>query len=121
MATRNKHLNQMAEEEHDPVEYRKRVSMNVDGTSVSYEDTNFVTGDSPAVLNVQTDLGRLGHDGYIINDGSGNFTVEFSYNGTTYGGLHTIKAAEILELSNLTISKIRLTWVTNSSYRVFCV
>lgn len=92
------------------------------GRSVSYEDTSFVTGDSPVVLDVNTDLGRSGRDGYIANDGAGNFTVEISdVAAGTYGGSHTVKAGEILELSGVDIDKIRITWIANSSYRVFII
>jgi len=121
MATDSQKLNSLTQAEHDHVEYRKRVAAYADGTSVSYEDTSFVSGDSPAVLDVYTDLGRIGHDGYIINDGTGNFTVEVSFDGTTYGGLHTIKNGEILKLTGLTVRKIRITHVADSSYRVFVV
>ena len=62
------------------------------GRSVSYEDISFVTGDSPVVLDVNTDISRNGRDGYIANDGAGNFTVEISDDGTNYGGVHTVKA-----------------------------
>lgn len=111
----------MAQDEHDPINYRKRVQMYADGNSVSYEDTSFITGDSPAVLAVNTNLGRNGHDGYLVNDGAGNFTIEISNDGTNYGGIHTIKEGEILELTGLIINRIRITWITNSSYRVFVV
>ena len=121
MATDSQKLNSLAHAEHDGVEYRKRVQSYADGNSVSYEDTSFVTGDSPAVLAIRTDLGRNGHDGYIINDGAGNIQVEISNDGTNYGGIHTIKVDEILKLAGLTISRIRLTWVSDSSYRCFVV
>ena len=114
-------IKSIAHEEHDYNEYRKRVATYADGNSVSYEDTSFVTGDSPAVLDVYTDLGRNGHDGYISNDGSGNFRVEISTDGTNYGGLHTLKNGEILELAGLKKRKKRITWVADSSYRAFIV
>lgn len=107
-------------DEHDSTTYRKRVATWLDGNSISYEDTNFTTGDSPAILLVNTDLERDAHDGYIVNDGSGNFTAEISNDGLIYGGVHTIKVNEILELTGLTINRIRISWGgTNSSYRVF--
>ena len=121
MATDSQKLNAIAHAEHDGAEYRKRVASYADGNSVAYEDTSFVTGDSPATLSVRTDLGRNGHDGYIINDGSGNFTIEISNDGTNYGGLHTIKNGEILKVNGLTIQKIRITWITDSAYRAFIV
>jgi len=91
------------------------------GRSISYEDTSFTSGDSPVVLDVNTDLGRNGRDGYIVNDGAGNFTVAVSDDGTTYGGSHTVKVDETLELTGLDIDKIRITWIADSSYRVFIV
>jgi len=115
----SKHLNSFSNDEHDGVEYRKRVATYVDGSSVSYEDLNFVTGNSPAVLNIFVDLGRFGHEGYLINDGPGDIKLEISTDGTTYGGQHTIKQGEQLVLDNLKISKIRLTWITDTAYRVF--
>lgn len=118
MASDGRKLNQTVQDEHDVVEYRKRVQMWSDGNSVSYEDTAFATGDSPAVLAVSTDLGRAGHEGYFTNDGPGNILVEVSKDGTTYGGVHTLKGGETLDLSNLIINKIRVTWAQNAAYRV---
>lgn len=91
------------------------------GRSVSYEDTSFVTGDSPIVLDVNADLGRNGRDGYVANDGTGNFTVEISDDGTSYGGTHTLKEGEVLRIKGVDIDKIRITWVANSAYRVFVI
>ncbi|HEC65144.1 MAG TPA: hypothetical protein ENI23_07620 [bacterium] len=88
------------------------------GRSVSYEDTSFVAGDSPVVLDVNADLGRNGRDGYVAVDGVGNITVEVSDDGDTYGGIHTIKKGEVLYLKGMDIDKIRLIWVSDSSYRV---
>lgn len=103
--------------EHDDNENRKRVSTSVDGTTVSYEDSSFVTGDSPVVLDVFTDIGRAGHEGYLINDGPGDMKVEISANGTSYGGLHVLRGGEVFILENLTIRKIRLTWQEDCAYR----
>jgi len=119
MATKgDKKLNSIAQDEHDKVEYRKRVATYVDGSTVSYEDASFVTGDSPVVLDVYSDLGRVGHEGYILNDGAGNILVELSTDGVNYGGSHMLKWGERLSLDNLKINRIRLTWQENSSYRV---
>jgi hypothetical protein len=117
MATKGKKLNSMAQDEHDAVEYRKRVATYVDGSTVAYEDTNFVSGDSPVVLDIYSDLGRVGHEGYILNDGAGNLLVELSTDGVAYGGSHTLKWGEQLILSNLKINRVRLTWQEDSSYR----
>jgi len=89
------------------------------GRSVSYEDANFTSGDSPATHDVNSDLGRNGRDGYIVNDGSGDFTVEVSDNGTDYGGTHTIKKSEIFYLEGVDIDSIRITHSgTDSAYRI---
>lgn len=119
MATKGqKHLNSFANDEHDPVAYRKRVATWVDGNSVSYEDSSFSSGDSPAVLDVATDLGRDGHKGYLQNSGPGSIRVEISFDGTNYGGQHTVKEGETLTLNDLFIKKIRLTYVSPTEYRV---
>ncbi len=118
MATKgDKKLNSLAQDEHDAAEYRKKVATYVTGAPVSYEDVDFVTGDSPIVLDVFTDLGRVGHEGYILNDGAGNILVEISKNGTDYGGSSTLKWGDQFNLSNLNINRIRLTWQEDSSYR----
>jgi len=88
------------------------------GRTVTYEDTSFLTGDSPAVHDVNTDLGRNARDGYLINDGAGNFTVEVSNDGDTYGGAHTVKGGEIMRLKGLNVDRIRVTWIANSAYRI---
>lgn len=88
------------------------------GRTVSYEDTNFLTGDSPIVADVATDLGRNGRDGYVTCDGTGDIKVEVSDDGTNYGGQHTLKSGETLGLTGLVISKIKITWVSNSAYRI---
>lgn len=91
------------------------------GKTKGYEDTSFVTGDSPVILDVNVDLERNAHDGYIVNDGDGNFTYEISSDGTEYGSVHTLKKDEWVNLFMLDIDKIRLTWVADSAYRVMVV
>ena len=91
------------------------------GRSVSYEDTSFLVGDSPVVLDVNTDLARNGRDGYIAVDGLGSISVEISDNGVDFGGVHIVKNGEILGLTGVDIDSIRLTWISDSAYRVFCI
>lgn len=91
------------------------------GRTYSYEDTSFVSADSPATLDVNEDLGRNAHDGYIVNDGDGDIKVEISDDGVNFGGQHTIKKDEVLDLYMLDIDTIRLTWVADSAYRVLVV
>ncbi len=93
----------------------------VNKRTYSYEESSFVTGDSPVVHDVETDLGRTGIDGYIVNDGDGDFKVEISNDGNLYGGVHTVKKREKLSLQGLSVSSIRITWVSDSSYRIMVI
>lgn len=88
------------------------------GVGITYEDSSFVTGDSPATHDVNTDLGRNGRDGYVLNDGTGDFKIEISNDGSTYGSSETLKSGETKDLEGLDIDRIRLTWVSDSSYRM---
>lgn len=117
-------LEKQEAEQADITNKQKRVGnvpRGIAGDTFTYEDTSFVTGDSPIVLDVNTDLGRNSVDGYLINDGDGNILVEFTQDGTSYGAQHTIKKGEILDLEFLNIDSIRLTWVSDSSYRILVV
>lgn len=117
MAHRGRKVGSLTQDEHDPLEYRKRVQTFSDGNSVSYEDDNFTSADTLSVLAINTDLGRLGHHGYLVNDGPGNLKIEISNDGTTYGGVHSLKRGDVFDLENLSVHKIRLTWLQNTSYR----
>lgn len=90
----------------------------IEGRTASFEDSSFVTGDSPAIHDVNAALGRNGHDGYMINDGAGDLTYQISNNGTLYGGSHTLKQDEIIKLTGLDIDSIKITWISNTAYRI---
>lgn len=90
----------------------------IDGLNVVFEDTSFVAGDSPAILDFNGSTGRNALDGYIINDGLGDFTVEFTRDGSTYGPAWTMKAGENMSLRNYDIDSLRITHVADSAYRV---
>jgi len=93
----------------------------ISGRFKTYEDTSFLVGDSPVTLDVNTDLGRNGKDGFIINDGAGNFTVAISDDGTTFGSAHTMKTGEVFSLTNIDVDSIKITWVADSAYRVVVI
>jgi len=93
----------------------------IDGNSATFEDSSFVSGDSPATHDVNAALGRNGHDGYIVNDGAGNLTYQFSKDGTNWGGAHTLKKDETVKLTGLDIDSIKITWVANCGYRIMVV
>ena len=93
----------------------------INGRFKVYSDTSFVTGDSPVTLDVNTDLGRNAIDGFIINDGAGNFTIAISNDGSTFGDALTIKEGEVFSLTNIDIDQIKITWIADSAYRVMVV
>ena len=91
------------------------------GLMETYEDTSFVTGDSPAVHDFYTDAGRFASDGYIVCDGAGNIQIDYTRDGITYSDKVTLKKGERLSLLRLDIKKIRITWVSDSSYRIVLI
>lgn len=90
-----------------------------------YEDTAFATGDSPATHDVQGDFGRIVSNGFIHNYGAGVLTFAISDDaGVTYGAEVRLPAGATHTFNNATssklkISRIRVTWVTDTSYRIF--
>ena len=94
----------------------------ITGRSVSFEDSSFEAGDSPATWNVFDYLGREGSDGYVVCDGAGSFTVSFSDDGTNYGSAHTLKRGEQIILKGINVNEIKLTHSgTDSGYRIFVI
>lgn len=93
----------------------------IEGRTASFEDSSFVTGDSPATHDVNAALSRNGHDGYIHNSGSGDLQYSISDNGTNYGGTHTLKAGAKAKLTGLDIDTIKITWVADTEYYIAVV
>jgi len=92
-----------------------------DANPQTFEDTSFVLGDSPAILDCNAALGRNATQFTLINDGAGSFTVATSNDGISFGDENTVKNGEIYSLENLSIDSIRITHVTDSSYRVVVI
>lgn len=88
------------------------------GLNKTYEDTSFVTGESPVTHDFNADAGRNAIDGYIICDGPGDIQVDYSRDGVTYGSKWTMKTKEVVNLLHYDIDKIRITWVSDSAYRI---
>ncbi len=66
-------------------------------------------------------LGRNGHDGYIINDGEGDITVEISNRPiatAVYGGANIVRKDEIFDLEKYDIGDIRIIAVAATTIRV---
>lgn len=126
MAFKGKHTNSILADEHDVVEYRKRVTMALDGDVLSYEQSNFASLASTIILDVYSSLASLrpgseqylGHSGFIANDGPGAMGYEFSSDGNNYGGYHTLYGGEQLNFENLTIKKLRLSRIDDTAFRI---
>ena len=98
------------------------------GNTVSYEDTDFVVGDSPIILNIEADLGHKSSQGYFVNDGSsdnrsGDILMAYSEDGITFTDDFIMHywGEKINFTPGDTISKIRLTHVEDSSYRALFI
>ena len=87
----------------------------------SFEDNNFVIGDSPVTHDIFTALGKNGVDGYIFVDGSGDIGVQISPDGSVYGQSITLKQYDNFSLKSIVANKIKITHVSNSAYRVFVI
>ena len=90
-------------------------------TPIPFVDTNFVVGDSPAILDVNTALGQNGREFDVINDGAGDFTVSISNDGTVFGDEQTVQNGEIYSLDSISVDSIRITHVADSAFRVVAI
>jgi len=86
----------------------------------SVSDTSFVSGDSPVTLDINAALGRNAEMGFIICDGLGDFTIELSDDGSSFGSAFTLKDGETFSIEGMSVDSIRITHSgTDSAYRVF--
>lgn len=82
-----------------------------------YEDDNFQTGDSQAVHDIDTDLGRAAKQGYFANYGGGDVNLEISEDGVSYGDSFIVKAGTTARFENENIFRFRVTHLgTDTSY-----
>jgi len=91
------------------------------GLMKTYEDSSFVTGDSPAVHDFYTDKSAYAIDGYLVCDGDGDIQVDYTRDGIVYSDKATMKKGEQMDLLRLDIRKIRITWVADSAYRIVLI
>ena len=85
----------------------------------TFEDSSFTAADSPALLDFNSATGRNSVDGYVICDGPGSITVDFSRDGVTFGGTWTMYAGEMIGVRNYDIDTLRIVHSgTDSAYRV---
>lgn len=103
-----------------PFTNRKIVGVEYVGKSgyQSYIDASFVVGDSPATIDVNTDLGYNSNDGHIICDGAGNISVTLN-SGSGVGDAIILKSGETFDLEGIEVDTIVITHVADSAYRVF--
>ena len=84
-----------------------------------YSDSVFTAGESPRILDVVTDLGRNAGGGEIANLGGGDLLVEIETDEGNFGDQFPVVAREIFNLDKLlVIRRIRLTHVSDTSYRI---
>jgi len=94
-----------------------------------FEDTAFTTGETGVEHDVETDLGRLGTSGYMKNTGAGALTFSYSVDGSTYGDEIRLSPGETHNFERYfsdgqykprtKISSIKVTWVANTSYKIY--
>ena len=90
----------------------------------SYENAAFVVGQSPVLIDFNTDAGRNAKQGWITCDGIagvGNIQVAFSRDGVTFGDNWTMQPGEGTNLESFDIDTLRITWVADSAYRVVLI
>lgn len=90
-------------------------------TPETWKDASFVTGDSPVTLDLNTALGRNATKFAVYCDGSGDIDVQLSTDGATFGDTHTMKSGEVWSIDNISVDSIKITWVSDSSYRVWAI
>lgn len=89
-----------------------------DSAPITFEDTSFVVGDSPATLDCNAGLGRNGTQFSVQNDGPGNFTVAISIDSVVFGDEKTMKSGETYSIDGISVDTMRITRVADSAYRV---
>ena len=82
----------------------------------SFNDTSFVTGDSPVTHNIHTVLSRNANDGFIDNYGSGDMQYSISEDGTNFGDNVYLPAGAQDDLRGYSMYHIKVTWVADTSY-----
>jgi len=79
-------------------------------------------GGAATDLDVSATVTRNANRGYIVCDGSGDFTVRLSASGTNFNTAFTLKSGDNFDLTGMDVDQIRLTpdASTSSNYRVHC-
>lgn len=86
-----------------------------------YEDDSFVTGDSPVTIDLSGDIGERARSVTIWNSGSGSLQAEYSVDGASFSDPVVLPSRTQLSLDDVTIASVRLTWVSDTAYKVIAV
>ena len=78
-------------------------------------------GSSTNVHDFNATYGRNARHGFIINDGPGIFSVDYSSNGATYVSSWTMTMSDVFSLEDISVDTIRVSYVatTAAAYRIF--
>lgn len=95
------------------------------GKYIYAEDTSFVTGETNRIIDVKTDLTYVGADGWFSVDGTGDIQIAISNDGQTYNDPITLFGStktgglmgERFNMLGMSVWKLKIIWVANSSYR----
>lgn len=83
----------------------------------TFEALTFMVGDSPALINLNLDLGRNGTQFTFINNGPGALDIEHSNNGVDFGGKFRLKADGVYAPKDVVMHTFRITHTgADSSY-----
>jgi len=88
-----------------------------------YENFNFTSADSPAVLDFSGDLETISGNGEnqygnsigFSNKGKYDISIEISMDGTTYGDAQTLRANDVDNINSAGVKKVRITHLGNDS------
>jgi hypothetical protein len=83
-----------------------------------WEDTAFVTGDSPVVIDINTALGKNAVNIEVKNVGAGQLNFQLSIDGVNYGDVITLGLEEAYIDETGNVDSVRLIWVANTAYKV---
>ena len=88
-----------------------------------FEDTSFEAGDSPATIDINgSSLGRNSTQGTVINDGTGDFTVAFSTDGSAFGDAIRITKNDTIKWNDISVDSLKIIHSgTDSAYRVIAI
>lgn len=85
---------------------------------IVFEDSSFTSGDSPATIDINAQLGQNATSLVITCDGAGDFTYQLSEDGVVFGDATTLKEDETDTYDDYSIHSIKITYVSaNSAYR----